>query len=131
PANRKPPNRFLASRTITDVTPQYRPTFDVPVAVEGEAAKEAFAYVAVFNGGVWRAIDYAPVHDGVATFRRLGGDVVYLPSIYPNDALLGAAPPFHLRADGTVASLRGDGPTTHVFLAATRPSSTSPDTGDI
>lgn len=132
PEGREPPNRFLASRTYRDVTDEYRVVHDVPVALEGDAARaEAFAYVAVFNGGVWRAIDHDPVMDGTARFRRLGGDVIYLPAVYPKDALEGAAPPFLLGTEGAVQVLGGRAAPTSALLTATRPTQRSVDTGDV
>lgn len=132
PEGREAPNRFLSSRTYRDVTDQYRTVYEVPVSMEGDVARaEPFAYVAVFNGGVWRAIDHTDVVDGLATFHRLGGDVIYLPAVFPKDTLEGAAPPFLLDAEGNATVLPGTGEPVEVLLAATRPTQRSVDTGDV
>lgn len=132
PPDREPPNRFLASRTYQDVTAQYRTVFPASVTLVAAAAEgEAFAYVAVFNGGTWKAIDWAPVEDGRAGFRDLGGGVVYLPTVFPAAELLGAAPPFLLDVDGSVRVLRGTGAPTTVLLTATRPRQQSVDTHEV
>ena len=93
PEGRKAPNRFLASETYIDVTDQYAPTTDVTVTASDAAGTERFAYLCVFNGGSWTAIHWGPIDEGRVTFDRMGRNIVYLPAVHVNDALVPIAPP--------------------------------------
>jgi hypothetical protein len=84
---------FLKSRTIRDVTAQYEPVSEVrlscdlsgPVGTAGiriappSQAAGTFAYLAVFNGGEWRPIEWARPADGRAVFHDMGRGILYLP----------------------------------------------------
>ena len=92
PEGREAPNRFLASEFDFDVTDQYAPTTDIEVALDPAAvAGDAFAYICVFNGGEWVAIDWAPTgEDHRARFTHMGCNIVYLP---PRTATASSSPP--------------------------------------
>lgn len=129
PADRSPPNRFLASKSYLDVTDQYGPTTDVEVALVGDAARaERFAYLCVFNGGEWVAIHHAPIVEGRAGFGKMGRDLVYLPAIHDGKALVPAGAPRVIEADGTVRVLSGTGAVAELVATATTPEQKSPDT---
>jgi hypothetical protein len=84
---------FLKSRTIRDVTAQYEPVSEVrlscdragPAGTAGirlappSSAAGTFAYLAVFNGGEWRPIEWARPADGRAVFHDMGRGILYLP----------------------------------------------------
>ena len=72
PAGREAPNRFMASKTAMDVTDQYGPTTDVTVQVGANAANQKHAYLCVFNGGTWKAIQWGRIEDGSVTFDSHG-----------------------------------------------------------
>jgi hypothetical protein len=119
PEGREAPNRFLASKTIRDVTDQYGETSDVTVALDpAVAAEESFAYLCVFNGGEWTAIAWSGIHDGRATFERMGRDLLYLPAIHDGKVLVAAGAPLLVEADGTVVPLEGKAAPAAVTLAA-------------
>ncbi len=136
PEGREAPNRFLGSKSYADVTDQYAPTSDVPVALDPAiVGEEGFAYLCVFNGGEWTAIHWASlgaVRDGPrAHFTKMGrgaGGMLYLPAVHDGKALKAAAAPLILHKDGRVEPLSGNGATTHAVLNAVSPPQKSPDT---
>lgn len=129
PAGREAPNRFMASRFAVDVTDQYRTTTDVHVALDTRiAGHEQHAYLCVFNGGDWKAIHWSPIHNGRASFDRMGRNICYLPAIHDGTRLVPAAAPRIVRADGSVETLSGLGPPRDLHLLAVSPKKVSPDT---
>ncbi len=130
PEGREAPNRFLKSTSYIDVTDQYAPTTDVTLTLsEGAAGGETFAYLCVFNGGKWVAIDWGRIGDGVVGFRSMGRNIVYLPAIHDGEKLIAVAPPLIIHKDGAVETLTGDGAESSVSLTSVSPKKKSPDTG--
>ena len=85
-----------------DVTEQYAPTTDVKVRVrEGE---DDFAYLCVFNGGEWKAIQWGRVSDGGVTFERMGRNIVYAPMFHDGEAFRPAGAPLLVHRDGSRAT---------------------------
>lgn len=124
--------RWLSGTHYADVTDQYVPSSDVPVAVGAAPEGQRFAYLWVFNGGEWVAIHWAPAADGRALFTKMGRDIAYLPAWQVKGALRAAGPPFLLRADGTLQALGGrEGVSESFSLAATRPASADADTRSV
>lgn len=130
PEGREAPNRFLASKTIVDVTDQYAPTTDVSVTLDAEVrGAERFAYLCVFNGGRWVAIHWGEVgEDHEVTFDRMGRNLLYLPAVHDGKALKPAGAPLIVHEDGRVEPLSGRGSQTSVVLAAVKPRQKSVDT---
>ncbi len=131
PEGREAPNRFLASKFYVDVTEQYAPTTDVHVTLEPQVADgESFAYICVFNGGEWIAIDWAPISEGNRVrFDRMGRNIVYLPAVHRDGEIVPAASPLLVLKDGSVRLLPGRAEPTGVIITSVRPRQTSPDTG--
>ena len=125
------PNRFLASTTIRDVTDQYRDVFDVPVRLTANPEASRFAYIDVFNGGVWKSIAWARVSNGQTTFSAMGDDVLYRPSTFAKGTSQSAGAPFILHKGGAVQTLSARGPLGSVLLTASRPMQKSVDTGEV
>lgn len=132
PEGREAPNRFMASRFYVDVTDQYAPTTDVDVELVPRAVgAESFAYICVFNGGEWVAVDWARIDEtSHARFERMGRNIVYLPAVHRDGRLVAAAPPLLVSKDGSVRRLPGDGAPSKVLLVSVRPRQTSVDTGE-
>jgi len=129
PEGREAPNRFLSNPFYIDVTEQYGETTDVKVRVR--AGEEKFAYLCVFNGGTWKAIQWEAVKDGEVTFGRMGRNIVYLPMTHDGTNLVPAADPLLVRRDGSVTTLTGKGKPTAVATNSVRPKKVSPDTGAV
>jgi len=135
PEGREAPNRFMASTTARDVTEQYGPTTDVVVQVGANGKGEKHAYLCVFNGGTWKAIQWSRIADGRATFARMGRNLVYLrrnlvylPMIHDGTKLAATAPPLLVQKDGTVESLPGTGAACAVTAVSVRPKRKNVDT---
>jgi len=101
--------RWLSRTSYQDVTGQYLETTDVTVALE-EAHPDGhrFAYICVFNGGEWKAIDWGWIRDGSVTFAGMGRGIAFLPAYFVDKEIVPAARPFILEADGTVRLLGAD-----------------------
>jgi alpha-L-fucosidase len=123
--NEKVP-RWLARRHYTDVTDQYMPTTDVTVELTTPApSNSSLAYLCVFNGGDWIAIQGGVANNGSVTFEKMGRGVLLLPAWYDGEKLIPAAPPLTIEKDGTVKFHHGtDG------LNALEITTTKPETGD-
>jgi hypothetical protein len=105
-SNTRPMRSWLDRATYTDVTDQY---FDVH-AVRVELAKPGgrrFAYLCVFNGGEWRPIHWGRVAGDSVTFDKMNGGLLYLPAYFEDGAVVPAAAPLFLHADGSVETFRG------------------------
>ena len=128
PEGREAPNRFMASTTAVDVTDQYGPTTDVTVKVGANATGEKHAYLCVFNGGTWKAIQWGRIQDGSVTFDRMGRNIVYLPAIHDGTKLVATAAPRFVAKDGSITELAGSGEATSVLAVAVRPKRKNVDT---
>jgi hypothetical protein len=66
-----------------DVTADYTDVADFTVELLTEKPDSVhFAYVAVFNDGDWRPIDWAKIEGNKANFKNVGTDIMYLPVYY-------------------------------------------------
>ena len=122
----------MASKFFIDVTDQYGPTTDVTAGLDATAAgAERFAYLCVFNGGEWKAIAWAEIRKGFATFVRAGRKIAYLPAIHDGEKLVPVAPPLLLENDGSIRTLPGRAAPVSLLATSTSPKKVSPDTGEI
>lgn len=136
PAGREAPNRFLASRSQLDVTPEYAGTTTVRARL-GSALPdpERTAYLCVFNGGEWVAIDWAPAPPATGpgaprevVFHGMGRGLLYLPAYHDGKDLLPVAPPRIVHRDGLVEVLEGRGAPAAFLATATTPEHRNADT---
>ena len=129
PEGREAPNRWIAAACQYDVTDQYGPTTDVTVEVDpARAGDEQLAYLCVFNGGRWVALQFGRIEDGRVAFAKMGRDVLYLPAVHDGERLIAIAPPLLLEGDGTVRSLPGEGPSVALAADDVRPHGASAET---
>ena len=132
--------RWLARRHYIDVTDQYFDTTDVRVELTTPAPQHStLAYLCVFNGGEWIAIQGGEVENGVATFERMGRGILLLPAWYDGSQLIPAAAPLTIEADGKLTMLDGVGGHGHGAVeggsgggghGAIDITTTKPETGD-
>ena len=126
--------RWLSTSHYVDVTAQYQPVSDVAVDLAAVPEGARYAYIAVFNGGSWKPIHWAPIEGGQgvarAVFKDMGRNICYLPMYHIAGTDRPAGDPFVLDADGVVHPLaaRSAGGTTLV-ATTTKPEITDPDTG--
>jgi alpha-L-fucosidase len=120
--------RWLARRQYVDVTDQYFDTTDVTVQLTTPApALSTLAYLCVFNGGEWIAIQGGEVQDGTATFERMGRGILLLPAWFDGEQLIPAAAPITITANGSVHQLDGGSGGGGQAIEIT---TTKPETGD-
>lgn len=145
PPGREPPNRWVASACVIDVTAQYGHCADVAVPVDPNAPeREKAAYLSVFNGGEWVVIAWTSRFErewfssgtgvALAQFESVGRGLLYLPQFHDGTRAVAAGAPFLLLDDAGQGrpgqrELRGEGPAASVVLTATKPEHVSVDTG--
>jgi len=92
------PNRYLTSKNISDVTEFYTSVSNVSFDITSE---NKLAFLSVFNGGKWQAINPGIIKNKKVVFYKNGNnDLVYLPAIYKNKKLTAFDYPFILKKDG-------------------------------
>ncbi len=66
-----------------DVTPDYVKVANFEVELKEEKPDSSdYAYIAVFNDGDWRPIDWGNIEGNKAYFKNVGMDIMYLPVYY-------------------------------------------------
>ena len=93
-----------------DVTDEYCRAHDISVPlIGGLELKDRYAYIAMAeNDGmpVWRVLDFGPVERGMARFRKMGPDMLYLVLGFDGQGLIPASNPFILNADGSMVEIK-------------------------
>ena len=112
---------WLGGKSYRDVTASYGPARDVTVALYGPVPQDVkFAYLAVFNGGEWKAIHWGELEGTAVTFTDMLPNIAYLPMFYIEEDLVAAGQPFILETDGNRRVLEADTEESiEVTLAAT------------
>ncbi len=101
--------RWLSGKNYIDVTSSYIPVFRVNINLTYPPPDSVnYAYLAVFNSGEWKAIDWGKIAHDKAVFKDMGGDIVYLPVYYKNGKLIPANEPFILTENGKQKILKAD-----------------------
>jgi hypothetical protein len=107
-ADRIPP--WLGSKFSRDVTPFYTKVNDIVVKLDTlkypQPENSRFLFLAVFNNGAWRPIDWAKIEQNSAEFIDMGLEIMYLPCYY-NRKVIPAGPPFILQKNGKQYVLDG------------------------
>ncbi len=128
---REPPNRFMGSKNAVDVTDQYRETTDVGLVLDAERhSGEQIAYLCVFNGGDWKAIQWSRNAYGAVSFARMGRNILYLPAVVKGKTQTAAGAPTIVTKAGEVIRLPGTSAAAEVLVTSVRPRQKSVDTGE-
>lgn len=121
--------RWLSSSHYIDVTDQYLPVTDAVVDLAAPPKGARFAYLAVFNGGEWRPIQWGRIDGTRAVFPKMGRDICYLPMFHVAGRDLPAGTPFILDKDGRTRPLAGASMHRESLMAtSTRPATPDADT---
>ena len=91
-----------------DVTELYLKTSDLNIPVADAKIKDTYAYIAVFNEGKWRIVDFGMIENGVVHFSNMGRGHVYLVFGYNGDKIVPVGQPFILHANGDVKNISAD-----------------------
>lgn len=104
------PNFFLNEKQ-KDVSSEYFETQDIDVKLNSDIGVTIprYAYLSVYNFQDWFPIQWGKVEGNHATFRKMGKDVVYLPTYYVKGKNIPAGNPFWLKPDGTIRTLTPTG----------------------
>jgi hypothetical protein len=94
--------RWLTGKSYVDVTSDYVPARDIPVAFAQPIPDSVdIAFLCVFNSGEWGPIQWGRIADDAASFSGMGLGVMYLPAIYTNEKVVGVGSPFVAEAEVT------------------------------
>lgn len=95
---------YLQNPRLMDVTALYTLTYTVKIPIQKK--QRNFVYACLYKHGVWEAIDGGTVDArGIATFRNLGGNILYNPMFYINGRYQSASAPFMVTPDGRLQML--------------------------
>ena len=130
PEGREAANRFMSSQFCIDVTDEYMETtrVTVPYSVP-RSGNDKFVYLCVFNGGVWKAIQWGEAKDGEVSFDHVGRNIVCLPMTHDGKELTAIGDPVLVLEDGSVRTLTGKQAPTAVIANSVSPRRKSVDTG--
>lgn len=98
---------FFRSPFYKDVTPSYSPVKDVIISPL-IPIHTSYGYLCVFNNREWEPVAYSEFKRGRFHFKDMGGNVVYLPVVYPNGEASAVSYPFILDVMGRVETLQPD-----------------------
>lgn len=94
-----------------DVTSRYFSTTDVCIDIPRRFKPvEDYAYIATFNGNGtdWCIVDFGHIEDGMAVFRDMGRNVLYIAMAYDGRLPVPISRPFIIRPDGQVEFISSD-----------------------
>jgi len=97
--------QFFRSPYLKDVTELYAQVYPVNVKASGQ---QKYLYLSVFDNINWVPIDWAKIQGETASFDKLEGGVVYMPTFYENGKYLLPQQPFLLEEDGMIEILEPD-----------------------
>ena len=97
----------LRSPYMKDVTEEYVKTSEFSVNTGNVAKDGDIVYVSVFNNHVWIPVDYAIVAGEKATFKNMGRNVVYLPTLVDSQEE-GFTSPIEITALGNIHVIEPD-----------------------
>lgn len=92
----------LSNYHYKDVSNEYFETSDIRVKL-CKANDLKYAYLCVFNSGEWIPVEFAKTAEGVAVFKKMGRDIVYMPAFYNKGSVIPAGKPFYLDSQGCIS----------------------------
>lgn len=84
---------------IKDVTEEYIKTVDVTIPVKCDSD---YAYLCTFDNNEWRPVCWGKIRRNMASFIKIGRNIVYLPVIYSNNKMNPIGSAFLLDEKGVV-----------------------------
>ena len=98
-----------------DVSHEYFQTHDVSIRIESDI-KAPYLYLCVFNQGAWKPVYWGKYSEGMAHFKNMGCNIVYLPAYYHESGMVPVGLPFLLEHDGTMKEIYPQKETTEISL---------------
>jgi len=101
-----------------DVTASIVPTsnIDIPLLHSGWTTDPEFGYLCVFNNENWVPVSWGFVNRGVASFKNVGQNSLYIVACYNNGHLEYASLPFSIDAKGALQSYKAGLPGADTLL---------------
>lgn len=90
---------------IQDVTDKYMETADIKVNVNTD---DPYVYLAVFDNAEWKILDFAKNKNGIAYFKNIGKDALFLPVRQAELGVEEIGPPFIHHPNGTIELIQAD-----------------------
>ena len=107
----------LRQTDFEDVSHEYFQTHNVSIQIDSEI-KAPYFYLCVFNQGVWKPVYWGKYSKGMAHFKNMGCNIVYLPAYYDNESgIVPVGLPFLLEKDGTIKELHPEKETETIGLS--------------
>jgi len=91
--------KFFLQRNYLDVTPEYVNTHDISMEIGQVPDDQLFAYICVFNLGIWRPIHWGKIKNSRVVFTKMGLNVMYLVGYYANGIIHPITDPFFIDFD--------------------------------
>ncbi|MDX1943503.1 MAG: hypothetical protein SFU99_23250 [Saprospiraceae bacterium] len=96
---------ILINPRLQDVTSLYTTVADITIQVNKKRKKAL--YLCLFRRGDWSAIAGSVINkEGLAHFKNVGRDIIYLPMFYKDGKYEPAGNPFVLNFDGSVREIK-------------------------
>lgn len=98
---------FFKNSNIKDVTDEVEGSNNITVTLDAKTPDpQNLVYLCVFDNVKWVPVDWAKVTDHKAVFKKVMGNIVYLPAYYKNSSLIPANHPFILTRSHQFRSLQ-------------------------
>jgi len=105
-----------------DVSKEYFETVDLKTDLTAPIPPETYyAYLCVFNSGLWRPIQWGKINGHTVCFPQMGKGIVYLPAFYREGEVIPAGPAFILHPDDHLEYLRSGNAKQSVLLTRKYP----------
>lgn len=108
------PERMLWEKNLKDVTDEYVKVSDLNITQQNST--DSIAFLNVYNLGKWKTIGWGKAKNKQYLFKKIGRDLVYLPSIFKSRKSLFYKFPFLLDKQGKQRELK---PNTSKTFSAT------------
>ncbi len=98
---------YINRNNIVDVTSEYGPVADVELQLQKTKPDSiSYAYIAVFNSGDWKAINWSKIGEkNFVNYKAMGLDIAYLPVYYKNGKIIPAGDAFILTKEKEIYPL--------------------------
>ena len=97
--------RLLKDILMQDVTDEYEATSDLTVETFRRRYSTDLAFLSVFDNYDWCPVYWGEMKRGKATFRKMGRNITYLPTIYRDSTLLPIGYPFEVDGRGKITPI--------------------------
>jgi len=98
--NKTTPSEFIspefAQTNLKDVTDEYVTTSKVDIQMDSEFNKFKVGYLCVFDIAGWQPVAITKINGKIASFKKVGKEIVYLPTVYHDGEQWPTGAPFFI-----------------------------------